>query len=260
MSFNTEGIIFRQTRMVQGRRMILLFTREYGKISVGRNIGDKGRSKSSLALRPFTYGNYQIFEGRNYYELDRADAITSWYAIGEDLDRYAAASFVLELTEKMLPEGLPQPAVFSLIIEFMEELEQRKKKYMTLVLAYEIKLLRILGVFPVMDSCAVCGRKEDLELFSPSEGGMICAECAERLRANGQEALIFHAGNDIVNVVKYFAKNPLRSFSGIALSDEVADELQRIIKAYMEYHFDLGKLKSEGLFSVKEKSDGKGGL
>ena len=50
MTLETEGIIFRQTRMVQGRRMILLFTKEYGKISVGSNIGDKGRSKSSLAL------------------------------------------------------------------------------------------------------------------------------------------------------------------------------------------------------------------
>ena len=251
MTMNTEGIIFRQTRMVEGRRMILLFTKEYGKISVGTNIGDKGRSKSSLALRPFTYGTYQIFEGRNYYELDRADAITSWYAIGEDLDRYAAGSFVLELTEKMIPEGLPQPAVFSLLLEFMQELEQRKKKYMTLVLAYEVKLLRIVGAYPVLDSCASCGTKEGLDHFSVEEGGIICRDCAERLEANGHKALIFKAGNDIINVVDYFVKNPLRSFAGIALSDDVADRLQRILKAYMDYHFDLGELKSEGLFSVK---------
>ena len=258
MSFNTEGIIFRQTRMVQGRRMILLFTKEYGKISVGSNIGDKGRSKSSLALRPFTYGSYQIFEGRNYYELDHADAITSYYAIGEDLDRYAAGSFVLELTEKMIPEGLPQPAVFSLLLEFLQELEQRKRKYMTLVLAYELKLLRILGAFPVMDSCVVCGRKDNLNSFCVEEGGMICDECAGKAASNGQKALIFHAENDIVNVVDYFVRNPLRNFAGIALSDEVADKLQRTIRAYMEYHFDLGRMKSEGLFSVKENVNGKG--
>ena len=109
MTLETEGIIFRQTKMVQGRRMILLFTRKYGKISVGSNVGDKGRSRTALALRPFTFGNYQIYEGRNYYELDRADAVTSYYGIGEDLDRYAAAAYALELTEKVVPEGLPQP-------------------------------------------------------------------------------------------------------------------------------------------------------
>ena len=109
MTIETEGIIFRQTKMVQGRRMILLFTKKYGKISVGSNVGDKGRSRTALALRPFTFGNYQIYEGRNYYELDRADAVTSYYGIGEDLDRYAAAAYALELTEKVVPEGLPQP-------------------------------------------------------------------------------------------------------------------------------------------------------
>lgn len=251
MVLNTEGIILRQTRMVQGRRMILLFTKEYGKISVGTNIGDKGRSKSSLALRPFTYGTYQIFEGRNYYELDRADAVTSYYAIGEDLDRYAAASFALELTEKLIPEGLPQPAVFSLLREFLGELEQRKKKYETLLIAYEIKLLRILGTFPVLDSCVSCGRKDDLLFFSVPDGGVLCRECAERLETNGEQPLIFHIDFDIIKVIIYFARHPLHSFSGVALSDEVSMKLQHILKEYMVYHFDLGKLKSEGLFSVE---------
>ena len=248
MTFNTEGIIFRQTRMVQGRKMILLFTKDRGKISVGSNIGEKGRSKSALALRPFTYGSYQIFEGRNYYELDRADAITSFYAIGEDLDRYAAASFILELTEKVVPEGLPQPAVFSLLLEFLGELEQRKKKYTTLVLAYEIKLLRLLGTFPEVGQCTSCGKKEDLKYFSVEDGGMLCGECGERVASNGHEALIFHTEFDIVGVIRYFSRNSLKSFSGVALSDDVSMKLQHIIREYINYHFDLGKMKSEELF------------
>ena len=251
MVLNTEGIILHQTRMVQGRRMILLFTKEYGKISVGTNIGDKGRSKSSLALKPFTYGSYQIFEGRNYYELDRADAITSYYSIGEDLDRYAAASMAMELTEKLIPEGLPQPAVFSLLQEFLGELERRKKKFETLLIAYEIKMLKILGAYPALDSCVSCGEKEELDYFSVPDGGIMCRKCAERPETNGQQPLIFHLDFDIIKVINYFAKNPLRSFSGIALSDDVSAKLMRILKEYMAYHFDLGKLKSEGLFSVE---------
>ena len=72
MSFNTEGIIFRQTRMVQGRRMILLFTKEYGKISVGSNIGDKGRSSRRL------------LSGRSRTDTIRymkAGIITSWITL-----------------------------------------------------------------------------------------------------------------------------------------------------------------------------------
>lgn len=268
MSFETEGIIFRQTRMVQGRRMILLFTKKYGKISVGSNVGDKGRSRTALALKPFTFGNYQIYEGRNYYELDRADAITSYYGIGEDLDRYAAGAFALELTEKVVPEGFPQPQVFDLLISFLEELEQRKRKHRTLLLAFEIKLLAILGVFPELDTCVSCGKTSfEPAALSVKDGGVLCKECASKRGAgdfdgsdvkscestvniapNGEEALIFQIGTDIINVVKYYARNPMRKFAGVALSDDIADRLQKILKAYLDYHFDLGDLKSEELF------------
>ena len=265
MTLETEGIIFRQTRMVQGRRMILLFTRKYGKISVGSNVGDKGRSRTALALRPFTFGNYQIYEGRNYYELDRADAVTSYYGIGEDLDRYAAAAYALELTEKVVPEGLPQPQVFDLLISFFEELEQRKRKHQTLLLAFEVKLLSVLGVFPEIERCVSCGKTSaSYPAFDVANGGVLCEDCAAKHRPsgdntvksgesmvnfapNGEEALIFPISTDIINVVKYYARNPMQKFAGVALSDEVADKLQRLLKAYIDYHFDLGDLKSEAL-------------
>lgn len=252
MDLETEGIIFRQTKMVQGRRMILLFTKKYGKISVGSNIGDKGRSRTALALKPFTFGNYQIYEGRNYYELDRADAVTTFYGIGEDLDRYAAAAYALELTEKVVPEGLPQPKVFDLLISYLKELEQRKRKFDTLMLAYEVKLLDILGVFPQLDTCASCGRelsfsdsKTSTVVFSIKDGGVICTECAP----NAGEALIFPISTDIINVVKYYARNPMQKLAGVALSDDVAERLKSLLKAYIDYHFDMGDLKSEALLS-----------
>ena len=277
MTIETEGIIFRQTKMVQGRRMILLFTKKYGKISVGSNVGDKGRSRTALALRPFTFGNYQIYEGRNYYELDRADAVTSYYGIGEDLDRYAAAAYALELTEKVVPEGLPQPQVFDLLVSFLQELEQRKRKHETLLLAYEVKLLAVLGVFPELDTCVSCGKTSFTPAaFSIKDGGVLCGDCAGQPRtdddrsgndfaetgdgsvksgegtvnfaANDPEALIFPISTDIINVVKYYARNPMQKFAGIALSDEVAEKLKRLLKAYIDYHFDLGDLKSESLF------------
>ena len=288
MNLETEGIIFRQTKMVQGRRMILLFTRKYGKISVGSNVGDKGRSRTALALRPFTFGNYQIYEGRNYYELDRADAVTSYYGIGEDLDRYAAAAYALELTEKVVPEDLPQPQVFDLLISFLGALEQRKRKFDTLLLAYEVKLLDVLGVFPELDTCVRCGKTPFVPAaISIADGGVICEDCAwgagrgsarsdngnsstdaglgdGRVKSgestvnfapNGEEALIFPISTDIINVVKYYARNPMQKFAGVALSDEVADRLGRLLKAYIGYHFDLSDLKSETMFN-EQRMDG----
>jgi DNA repair protein RecO (recombination protein O) len=230
--------------------VILIFTRDYGKISVGTSINEKGRSKSSLAIRPFTFGNYQIFDGRTYYNLDSCETKKSYYAFGEDLDKFSAASYVLELTDHMLPEGLPQPKLFSLLTDFMAELEGRKKKYGTLVIAYEIKALSILGVFPELDNCVICGEQKDDYKFSIASGGLICKDCLGKMPEGSDRSLIYDDGFGIVKLVKYFDKTPLQSFSGIALADAEAERLHNVIREYMAYHLELGKLKSEGLFSV----------
>ena len=98
MITDTEGIVLRQTKTVAGRRMILLFSRKFGKISVGTSAAEGGKNKSALAARPFTYGRYELFKGRDSYNLNNGQVIKSYYGIGEDLDKYLAASYVLELT------------------------------------------------------------------------------------------------------------------------------------------------------------------
>lgn len=249
MFITSEGIILRQTKISGGRRMILLFTKKYGKISAGSNINEKGKSKSSLAMRPFTYGNYELYKKGDFYNINTADVKQSYYRIGEDVDKYMGASYILELTEKVLPEGLPQPRIFNLIIDFMSEMENRQSKQLTLILAYEVKLISALGMFPQMEECALCGCKESLNYFSVEEGGMICEKCRSNALNFEHVSLIYDGKFGIVDILKYFASNPLHTFRKIGLNDSVAEQLQVILKSYMSRHLDIGNLKSESFFN-----------
>ncbi len=118
MLTDTEGIVLRQIKTSYGRRMILLFSKKYGKISAGTGIAEKGRNRSSLALRPFTYGRYELFKNRDSYNINSADAIKSYYKIGEDVDKYMYGSYVLEFTERILADEIPAPGMFSLLLDF----------------------------------------------------------------------------------------------------------------------------------------------
>jgi DNA repair protein RecO (recombination protein O) len=113
MFTDTEGIIFRQVKTVNGRRMVLLFSKKYGKISAGTSISEKGKSKSSLAMRPFTYGRYELFVNRDSYHINSSEVIKSYYRIGEDVEKYMYCSYVLEFTEKLLQEEAP-PRAYSI--------------------------------------------------------------------------------------------------------------------------------------------------
>lgn len=247
MLTDTEGIVLRQIKTSYNRRMILLFSRRYGKISAGTSIGEKGRSKSALALRPFTYGRYELFKGRDSYNINSADVLRSFYRIGEDVDKYMQGAYVLEFTEKVLESEMPAPRLFDLLIEFFEVLEDRDRGIGTLVLAYQTKLLQIMGLLPQLDQCAVCGTSAPAAGFSVREGGIVCADCLGKDEISSDSTLISCTKFDIVKVLNFFLVNPLKKLENIALTEEMGKVVQKLIREYAAYHLDISEIKSEKL-------------
>lgn len=245
MKFETEGIVLKQIKTAGGGRIVVLLSSRYGKISVGSRISEGGRSKSALAMHPFTYGRYQIFKNKDIYNIDSAETIKSFYGLGEDIDKYMAASYVLEFTEKIIPYEQPQNAILKLVYEFFSELEKRESKYETLVLAYRIKVLKILGIMPELECCIQCGKNAQPVAFSIHEGGLLCKKCYENTANNEDDALIYTINFDIVGILKYFVKKPLSDFKNIALRADILNQIEEIIKKYISYHLDVGRLKSE---------------
>lgn len=75
MVTDTEGIVLRQVKALGGRRMISLFSKKFGKISVGTNMNEGGRNKSALSVRAFSYGRYELFKNRDNYNLNNGQVI-----------------------------------------------------------------------------------------------------------------------------------------------------------------------------------------
>lgn len=251
MKADTEGIVLRETKTSYNRRMLLLFTREYGVISAGTNLGERGKSKSALALQHFTFGRYALHRGRNSYNIDGAEVVRSFYGIGEDVDKYFNGSYVLEFTAKVLHPEVPMPGVFDMLIDFFDLLERREKGFGTLVLAYQTKLLTYMGVAPVLDRCVVCGAPPG-ECFSVADGGLICDECRKKIIAEEGEnsahgALIYQVSFDIINALKFIHVSPLKKLENIALNEDTGRTLQKIIREYAAYHLDASNIKSESM-------------
>lgn len=247
MLTDTEGIVLRQVKTSYGRRMILLFSKKYGKISAGTGLNERGKGKSSLALRPFTYGRYELFKNRDSYNINGAEVLKSYYGIGEDVDKYMNGAYVLEFTERVLAEEVPSPGIFSLLIDFFDMLENRDKGIGTLVLAYQTKVFRYTGVMPQLERCAICGEEKPAFKFSVEEGGVICRDCFQAMENLGPHALIYDIKFGILDILKYFTVNPLKKLENIALKEDAGKLLQEIIREYAAYYLDASDLKSEKL-------------
>ena len=243
MVTDTDGIILKQTKLPDDRRMLVLFTRKFGKISAGTSIKLNGKNKSSLALRVFTHGRYELFFGGRSCNINAAETISSYFGIGEDIDKYLLASYVLEFTDRLIQENQPNEPLFDMLIDFMRILEKRKSKPESLVLIYQWKALGDCGFMPHLNSCVRCGEKNAAGGFSVADGGVICENCKNSDQIN--KRLLYSLEFDIIKILKSIRDNEISVFENLALNEEIYGCLKSVIRDYISYHLDINKLKSE---------------
>ncbi|MDR2771611.1 MAG: DNA repair protein RecO [Clostridiales Family XIII bacterium] len=252
MDAYTEGIVLRQTKILNGRCMITLFSKEYGKLGAGTGLTGRGKGKSSLALRPFTYGNYGLRKSRGAWHINSAEALSGFYRIAEAPERFANCAYALEFTEKLLPEESPAPALFALVLEYFEMMERRRKKFDTLTVAFLFKAIHLWGAAPELEKCARCGKvPQGGGAFGVRDGGLVCDACitAENIPDRGKDRLLYPLDFDILNVMRYFPGRPLRDFERLALDGPVLLALKRILREHAAWHLGVSDLKSEEFFS-----------
>jgi len=248
MYLDTDAFVLRAVKTLKGRMMILLFTEKYGKISAGAfQRGNKKNVES--ALRPFAFGFFELRKHLGTLNINKTDIKNSYFSIGEHVERFANASFILEFTDKILPEEAPSQELFVLLADFMRLISKRKRGFDTLVPAYMLKSMKIWGVAPELDTCSSCGGVDvNPSTFSVRHGGILCNNCTTPNENNDkllQDELIYMVNFDIVKIMKYLLENPLTHFENLILNESTAKKLRRILKEYAMYHLDISRLKTE---------------
>lgn len=260
MLTTAEGIVLKQRKIAGNRRMIVIFTRRFGKISAGTSLNEKSRNKAALALRPFTYAEYDFFKGRETYNINSASVRKSYYSIGEDLNRFMTASVFIDYLDKILQEEEPMPGLYDLAMEFLDVISVTRGKGDTLLYAFIVKSFRMLGIMPELKCCVNCGKPaaefgyDDAGLpqgnrrfkqFSVSSGGIICGDCAERENET-EDALLYRPSFDIIDVLSYFSSRPLETFGKAVLKKEISESIRTILSDYTRLYLGadvLGNFK-----------------
>ena len=245
MNLVSEGIVLRQLHIAGGRRMILLFTKEYGKISCGTSLPESGgKNKTTLAMRPFTLGKYQLKRLNDTYYLNGAETLRSHFSLGEDVEKFLTASELLELTEAVVPENEPVPAVYDLLLEYLDFLEARGKGFRMVAAAYRVKLLYLTGAGPELDACVACGAPGGT-VFSTEKGGVLCDDCASD--ADRKSHLLYGARFDIIGMLRYLRTASPADLAKLDLAAGACEALERLLRDYYAYHLDIRNVKSTSL-------------
>jgi DNA repair protein RecO (recombination protein O) len=174
----TKGIVLRYANYRETSRILTLFSRDLGRITVSAKGCMRPKCRERAATEMFTLGEYTLSERAGRYYLNGASIEDPFYNLRLDIDRLAYGAYFTDICRSVLNEGDPQPELFDLLAAALKALCQDSAATDYVRLFFEAKAMDILGFRPEVESCAACGSPLGEKLwFSISAGGTVCGEC-----------------------------------------------------------------------------------
>ena len=171
-----EGIVLRTYKLGEADRIVVLLTKQRGKVRAVAKGVRKTKSKFGSRLEPMSHCALQIYEGRELDLVTQAESLDTFRALRDDLDRIARGMSMLEVVDQLAQEGLPNPELFRMLLGALRTLDESSSP--VVLPAFLWKVLALEGFRPEVDECAQCGTAEvALVAFDVEAGGLLCRDC-----------------------------------------------------------------------------------
>lgn len=176
--YKANALVLHRTNLGETDKILTLLSRESGKLSAVAK-GSRGpKSKLSGATELFTYSRMLLATGKSLDIVSQGEIRESFPALRDDLALMTRATYLCELTDRLVEEREPNQDVFDLLLSALYLLQRRTDEPDVIVHAYELRLLTERGYAPHLDACVRCGAPlfRARAGFSPSLGGLLCGQ------------------------------------------------------------------------------------
>jgi len=156
--------------------LVVLLTPGLGKVRAAARSARRSRRRFAGGLSGGAVGEATLAVRRGLSRLEGFVPSRDHGGLGRDLTRFAYVAYLCELTDALLHEPEPDPALFSALCEAIRRTMDVEPTAVVLR-RYELTLLRSLGLLPALDSCAVCGDAlpaGPTVRFAEERGGSLC--------------------------------------------------------------------------------------
>ena len=248
---NAEGVILRKYYLRETSYILVVFTREFGKI--------KGVLKGVRAPYPQFAGNFEIFTECRllFYRKKKSalDLITQcetldfFLPVRKDIERLTYANYFIELVDIVTADNDPNEQLYHSLADSLRLLATDSSPRRVSRI-FELKMLAALGMSPQVDSCVKCGSPEEKGIrFSAAAGGVVCQACSPN------EPGTLNASLGTVYFMRKILSIDMDKASRIKVSRDVGIETEEILLKFLQYHVGrptkslafLEKLKKQGI-------------
>jgi len=177
----TEALVLRGYKLGETSKVVVLLTRERGKVRAVAKGARGGRPRYQSALEPLSEVRVSLHgrQGAELLRLGQAELVHSAFRAGtRSLDSGLFLSACVELLDAFCPEGEADDRVYRLALAVVQAAEAGASP--SLLGRYlEAWLLRLQGLYPSLDHCASChaGLAAGPLAYHRAAHGFVCGAC-----------------------------------------------------------------------------------
>jgi len=232
----TQGFVLRRDDIRETSILLTAYTRDFGKIKlISKGVRSPEQRFISayeiLALDDLVF--YERKKG-DFFLLSQCELVNFFPKIREALDRISYASYFCEFLNAVTQAGDINADLYELLFNTLALLStDASPKRVARI--FEIRILSILGLMPSLKQCVGCEKEIDKEKtrFSLRLGGALCDRCFSRDK--GARPIL--AGS--INFISHIESMPFDRIKHIKVAKRVGGEVERLLRAFINYHLDI---------------------
>jgi DNA repair protein RecO (recombination protein O) len=241
-SYQTEGVILKQTKLGEFDKIVTIYTPEFGKLKAVAKGACRPKSKLGGNVEPLTHSLMLLAKGRNLDIVTQSQTINGFLALKSDLWRMACGLYILELIDSFTVEGGENRPLFDLLLDILNQLSEPDSNE-TVLRYFELHLLNHLGYRPQLRRCVNCDSplKPVVNFFNSSKGGLLCPPC------NSEQNHLYEQINAIplkpalplsvgaLKVLRLWQSCDYATARRVRVKPELSCELEQVLHEYIRY-------------------------
>lgn len=182
--YRSDAFVLRTYKLGESDQIVVLFTRDFGKLRVVARRNRRGHSRTAGHYQPLTRLHVIVYgrPTRSLYHTHSVDILRAFRVLHEDFNLLSCGLYMTELIDISTQDRQPAPELFALLDEALETLAGAGQvPGPPMVLRhFEMSLLALSGYALQLTDCAHCGGElpPGAGSFNARAGGLVCAACA----------------------------------------------------------------------------------
>lgn len=229
--FSDEGIVLRRQTLGESDRILVLLTREHGKLSAVARGVRRPRARNAAGLELLERSAMLLIPGRSLFVLAQVRP-TGGVSGAIDPVRMACAAVAAETIDFLVEDAHPEPVLFELLAEVGSRLASTTAEPHTELMLFLLAVCAEQGYLPQLESCAVCDRPlQDREgRFHARLGGVVQDSCEPEAG--------LHCSSTSLRVLRLLARGDAATIRRLRWGSGLQAEVEGIVLAHLQHQLD----------------------